>query len=172
MFVEEPIQPGDAEALEQLSRIVDCPLATGERLLTIQEYAELARLRAVTYVQPDLSHCGGISGGKRIAAIAEAASMGVMPHNPMGPVAGAVALQFAAATPNFVIQEEAIGLAPWFLEICENDLFGLTDGCWSIPETPGLGIEIDERAAARYPYAPEIIPALDAILPDGRIANW
>lgn len=172
MFVEEPIQPGDAEGLAQLSRMVDCPLATGERLLTIQEYAELARLRAVTYVQPDLVHCGGISGGRRIAAIAEAASMGIMPHNPMGPIAGAVSLQFAAATPNFVIQEEAVGLAPWFGEICQNDLFGLTGGCWSIPEAPGLGIEIDERAASRHPYAPEIIPALDAILPDGRIANW
>ena len=172
MFVEEPIQPGDPAALAELSRLVDCPLATGERLLTTQEYAELARLRAVTYVQPDLSHCGGFSGGRRIAAIAEAASMGVMPHNPMGPVAGAVALQFAAATPSFVIQEEAVGLAPWFKDICSRFPLDLVDGGWAIPDAPGLGIEIDEAEAARHPYAPEIIPALHAILPDGRIANW
>lgn len=172
MFVEEPIQPGDNEALAQLSRMVNCPLATGERLLTPQDYAELARLRAVTYVQPDLAHCGGFSGGRRIAAIAEAASMGVMPHNPMGPVAGAVALQFAAATPNFVIQEEAVGLAPWFKDICGLYPLELTQGGWAIPDTPGLGIEIDEREAAKHPYAPEVIPALDAVLPDGRIANW
>ena len=172
MFVEEPIQPGDPAALAELSRLVDCPLATGERLLTTQEYAELARLRAVTYVQPDLSHCGGFSGGRRIAAIAEAASMGVMPHNPMGPVAGAVALQFAAATPSFVIQEEAVGLAPWFKDICSRFPLDLVDGGWAIPDAPGLGIEIDETEAARHPYAPEIIPALHAILPDGRIANW
>lgn len=172
MFVEEPIQPGDPTALAELSRLVDCPLATGERLLTPQEYAELARLRAVTYVQPDLSHCGGFSGARRIAAIAEAASMGVMPHNPMGPVAGAVALQFAAATPNFVIQEEAVGLAPWFREICSSFPLDRVNGGWAIPQAPGLGIDIDEVAAARHPYAPEIIPALDAILPDGRIANW
>tara|TARA_R110002124_G_scaffold1797_18_gene11628 strand:+ start:21400 stop:22575 length:1176 start_codon:yes stop_codon:yes gene_type:complete len=172
MFVEEPIQPGDPLALAQLSALVDCPLATGERLLTPQEYAELARLRAVTYVQPDLCHCGGFSGGRRIAAIAEAASLGIMPHNPMGPVAGAVALQFAAATPGFVIQEEAVGLAPWFGDICSGFPLDLVDGGWAIPDTPGLGIEINEAEAARHPYAPEIIPALQAILPDGRIANW
>jgi galactonate dehydratase len=172
MFVEEPIQPGDAEALAQLSRQVDCPLATGERLVTSQEYAELARLRAVTYVQPDLAHCGGFTGGRRIAAIAEAASMGVMPHNPMGPVAGAVALQFAAATPNFVIQEEAVALAPWYRDICSTFPMERADGGWLVPEAPGLGIEIDEKEAAKHPFAPEVIPALDAILPDGRIANW
>ncbi|MBO9589811.1 enolase C-terminal domain-like protein [Devosia sp.] len=172
MFVEEPIQPGDPEALAELSRQVDCPLATGERLLTPREYAELARLRAVTYVQPDLAHCGGFTGGRRIAAIAEAASMGVMPHNPMGPVAGAVALQFAVATPNFVIQEEAVALAPWYRDICQTFPIERTDGAWQVPTAPGLGIEIDETEAAKHPFAPEIIPALKAVLPDGRIANW
>nr|WP_074797347.1 enolase C-terminal domain-like protein [Devosia psychrophila] len=113
-----------------------------------------------------------LSGGRRIAAIAEAASMGVTPHNPMGPVAGAVALQFAAATPSFVIQEEAVGLAPWLKDICSSFPLDLVDGGWAIPDPPGLGIEIDEAEAARHPYAPEIIPALHAILPDGRIANW
>jgi galactonate dehydratase len=172
MFVEEPIQPGDAEALALLSRQVDCPLATGERLFTPVEYAELARLRAVTYIQPDLAHCGGLSGGRRIAAIAEAASMGVMPHNPMGPVAGAVALQFAVSTPSFVIQEEAVGLAPWYRDICQTYPLDLRDGGWSVPDAPGLGIEIDEAEAARHPFEQEVIPALNAILPDGRIANW
>jgi len=172
MFIEEPIQPGDTAALAELAGLVDCPLATGERLFTPQEYAEIARMRAVTYIQPDLAHCGGFSGGRRIAAIAEAASIGVMPHNPMGPVAGAVALQFDAATPNFVIQEEAIGLAPWFRDICSTYPLELVNGGWAIPEAPGIGIEIDEAEARKHPFAPEIIPALDAILPDGRIANW
>ena len=172
LFVEEPIQPGDAAAMADLARRVDCPLATGERLFTPREFADLAEARAVAYVQPDLAHCGGLSGGRRIAAIAEAAHMGVMPHNPMGPVAGAVALQFDAATPNFVIQEEAVGIVPWFEEICSAYPLTLQDGAWQIPTAPGLGIEIDETAAARHPFAPEVIPARDAILPDGRIANW
>ncbi|WP_417310681.1 enolase C-terminal domain-like protein [Devosia sp.] len=172
LFVEEPIQPGDTPAMADLARRVDCPLATGERLLTPREFAEVAEHRAVAYIQPDLAHCVGFSGGRKIAAIAEAAHQGVCPHNPMGPVAGAVALQFDVATTNFVIQEEAVGIVPWFEEICSVYPLDLVNGSWAVPEAPGLGIEIDEEAAKKHPFAQEQILALDSILPDGRIANW
>lgn len=171
LFIEEPIQPGNTPALAALAQQVDCPLATGERLLTTREFAEIAETRAVTYVQPDLCHCGGLTVGKKIAAIAEAAGIGIMPHNPMGPVAGAIALHFDVATPNFVIQEEAVGLVPWFDEIFDHPMH-LKDGFWSVPQKVGLGLEINEEAAKKHPYAPEKIPALDAILSDGTIANW
>lgn len=97
--------------------------------------------------------------------------MGIAPHNPMGPVAGAVALHFDVATPNFLIQEEAVGLVPWFDDIFTHPM-RLTNGCWNIPQGLGFGVEINEEAAARYPFQPEIIPALDAILPDGTVAHW
>jgi galactonate dehydratase len=172
LFCEEVIQPGDAAAMADIARRVDCPLATGERLFTPREYAEIAETRAVTYVQPDLAHCMGFTGGRKIAAIAEAAHMGVCPHNPMGPVAGAVALNFDVATTNFVIQEEVVGIVPWFEDICSKYPLKLVDGSWEVPEAPGLGIEIDEVAAARHPFAQEIIPATESVLADGRIANW
>ncbi len=172
LFCEEVIQPGDTRAMADIARRVDCPLATGERLFTPREFAEVAETRAVAYIQPDLAHCMGISGGRKIAAIAEAAHMGVCPHNPMGPVAGAVALQFDVATTNFVIQEEAVGIVPWFEEICSSYPLNLVDGSWTVPEAPGLGIEIDEMKAARYPFQREIIPATESVLWDGRIANW
>jgi galactonate dehydratase len=172
LFCEEVIQPGDTPAMADIARRVSCPLATGERLFTPREFAEVAETRAVAYVQPDLAHCMGFTGGRKIAAIAEAAHMGVCPHNPMGPVAGAVALQFDAATTNFVIQEEAVGIVPWFEEICSVYPLKLKDHCWEVPNTPGLGIEIDEKAAAKHPFKQEIIPALTAVLWDGRIANW
>jgi galactonate dehydratase len=172
LFCEEVIQPGDTPAMADIARRVDCPLATGERLFTPREFAEVAETRAVAYVQPDLAHCMGFTGGRKIAAIAEAAHQGVCPHNPMGPVAGAVALNFDVATTNFVIQEEAVGIVPWFEEICSVYPLQLIDGCWAVPEAPGLGIEIDENAAARHPFEQEVIPAETAILPDGRIANW
>lgn len=172
LFCEEVIQPGDTSAMADIARRVDCPLATGERLFTPREFAEVAETRAVAYIQPDLAHCMGFTGGRKIAAIAEAAHQGVCPHNPMGPVAGAVALNFDVATTNFVIQEEAVGIVPWFEEICSVYPLRLEDGCWAVPEAPGLGIEIDERAAAKYPFQQEVIPAETAILPDGRIANW
>ena len=98
--------------------------------------------------------------------------MGICPHNPMGPVAGAVALQFDAAAPNFVIQEEAVGIVPRFEEICSIYPLAMKDRSWLLPEGPGLCIEIDEKAAAKHPLEQEVIPAVDAILPDGRIANW
>jgi galactonate dehydratase len=172
LFCEEVIQPGDAGAMADIARRVDCPLATGERLFTPREYAEIAETRAVTYVQPDLAHCVGFTGGRKIAAIAEAAHMGVCPHNPMGPVAGAVALNFDVATTNFVIQEEAVGIVPWFEEICSKYPLKLVNGSWEVPQAPGLGIEIDEAAAAKHPFAQEIIPATESVLADGRIANW
>lgn len=172
LFVEEAIQPGNTPAMADLARRVDCPLATGERLFTPREFAEVAETRAVAYIQPDLAHCVGFSGGRRIAAIAEAAGIGVCPHNPMGPVAGAVALQFDVATPNFVIQEEAVGLVPWFRDICSAYPLDLVDGFWHAPEAPGLGIEIDEPEAARHPFEQEIIPAMEAGLADGTVAHW
>jgi galactonate dehydratase len=172
LFCEEVIQPGDTPAMADIARRVDCPLATGERLFTPREFAEVAETRAVTYIQPDLAHCMGFTGGRKIAAIAEAAHMGVCPHNPMGPVAGAVALQFDVATTNFVIQEEAVGIVPWFEEICGKNPMTLVDGHWDVPEAPGLGIEIDEVAAAKYPFEQEVIPATESVLADGRIANW
>ena len=172
LFCEEVIQPGDARAMADIARRVHCPLATGERLFTLREFADIAEARSVAYIQPDLAHCMGISGGRKIAAIAEAAHMGVCPHNPMGPVAGAVALNFDAATTNFVIQEEAVGIVPWFEEICSSYPLRLKDHGWMVPDAPGLGIEIDEVAAAKHPFKQEIIPAISSILPDGRIANW
>jgi len=172
LFCEEVIQPGDAAAMADVARRVNCPLATGERLFTLREFADIAETRAVAYIQPDLAHCMGISGGRKIAAIAEAAHMGVCPHNPMGPVAGAVALAFDTATTNFVIQEEAVGLVPWFEEICSTYPLQLKDHAWMVSDAPGLGIEIDEVAAARHPFKPEVIPALESVLGDGRIANW
>jgi galactonate dehydratase len=172
LFCEEVIQPGDAGAMADIARRVNCPLATGERLFTPREYAEIAEARAVTYVQPDLAHCVGFTGGRKIAAIAEAAHMGVCPHNPMGPVAGAVALNFDAATTNFVIQEEAVGIVPWFEEICRVHPLRLENHAWAISDAPGLGIEIDETAAGKHPFEQEVIPAIDSVLADGRIANW
>lgn len=171
MFVEEPIQPGDTAAMADLAHRVQCPIATGERLFTPEEFAKVARTRAVSYVQPDLCHCGGLTGGRKIAAIAEAGHMSVAPHKPLGPVAGTVALHFDIATSNFVIQEEAVGLVPWFGEVFDHPL-RMEDGCWAIPESAGYGLEINERAAARYPFKQEVIPATEAVLWDGSIANW
>jgi galactonate dehydratase len=171
LFVEEPVQPGDHAALRMIADRVRCPLATGERLFTPREFFELAAQRAVSIVQPDLCHCGGLFLGKKIAAIAEVGHMGVAPHNPLGPVCGAVALHFDVATPNFVIQEEASGIVPWYDDVMRHPMV-LRDGHWEVPAVPGLGVDLDEQEAAKHPFAQEIIPAREAVASDGAIVDW
>ena len=170
LFVEDPVQPGDAQALRDILMKVDTPIATGERLIGAREFEPLFAQRAVNIVQPDLSHCGGLLTGKRIAAAAELVFMGVAPHNPAGPIASAVALHFAVATANFVIQEEMAGAVPWFDDVVRSCIVR-RDGCWQVPQEPGLGVEVDELEAARHPYVPEDWSAAQALMPDGTVVD-
>jgi galactonate dehydratase len=170
-FVEEPVQPGDAFSMREVFSRSPCPVATGERLVDRSEFDELFRLRAMTVAQPDLCHVGGLSEGRKIAAMAEIAGVGIAPHNPLGPLASVAALHFDVATPNFLIQEEMSGVVPWFAEVMSG-LPVLVDGHWAVPEQPGLGIEINERIAALHPYKPEPQNATAAVLGDGTIVDW
>lgn len=172
MFVEEVIQPGDALTMARVAAQTRVPLACGERLVDRSEFDELFRIRAIDIAQPDICHCGGLLEAKKIAAMAETASIGVAPHNPLGPIAGVAALHFAISTPNHVIQEEMVGAVPWYSEVVEGPI-RLIDGHWEIPESPGLGVVVNEKACAVHPFAPEIQhPAANAVLSDGTIVDW
>lgn len=171
MFVEEPLPPGETGALAQLAAKSRVPIATGERLIDRPEFDDLFRARAVDIVQPDICHCGGLLEAKKIAAMAEAVSVGVAPHNPLGPIAGAAALHFAVSTPNHLIQEEMVGAVPWYFEVVKGPI-NMVEGCWQVPEAPGLGVEVDEAVASRHPYQPEVMHTTNAVLSDGTIADW
>jgi len=171
MFVEEVLPPGETASLAAVAARSPVPLATGERLVDRAEFDELFRTRAVSIAQPDICHVGGLLEAKKIAAMAEAASIGVAPHNPLGPIAGVAALHFAVSTPNHMIQEEMVGAVPWYFEVVRGPI-RMVDGCWQVPETPGLGIEVDEAACARHPFAPEVIHTTNAVLDDGTIVDW
>ena len=107
----------------------------------------------------------------KIAAMAEAASIGVAPHNPLGPIAGVAALHFAVSTPNHIIQEEMVGAVPWYFDVVKGPI-RMVDGFWQVPEAPGLGIEVDETVCAQHPFAPEIIHTVNAVMDDGTIVDW
>lgn len=172
MFVEEPIQPGDPVAMRMVAERAGCAIATGERILTHREFEDLCHIKAVTYIQPDLCHCGGFGIGRQIAATAALNHIGVAPHNPMGPIAGAVGLHFGVAVPNFVILEEVSGSVPWYDDIVDSEITR-TGGYWSLPTRPGLGIEINEEEAARHPFQQEEFAGLDAVVRrDGTVAFW
>lgn len=171
MFVEEVLPPGDTQGLIEIAGKTHVPLATGERLVDRIEFNELFQSRAVDIAQPDICHCGGLLEAKKIAAMAEAASIGVAPHNPLGPIAGVAALHFAVSTPNHIIQEEMVGAVPWYFDVVKGPI-KMIDGHWQVPEAPGLGIEVDEKVCAAHPFAPEIYHTQNAIMDDGTIVDW
>jgi galactonate dehydratase len=171
MFVEEILPPGDTAGLAAVAAKTRVPIAAGERLVDRLEFDELFRSRAIDIAQPDICHCGGLLEAKKIAAMAEAVSIGVAPHNPLGPIAGVAALHFAVSTPNHVIQEEMVGAAPWYFEVVQGPI-RMVDGFWQVPEAPGLGIDVNEAACAAHPFAPEIMQATHAVLDDGTIVDW
>ena len=160
LFVEEPVL---AEQSHHLHDIVTCspvPIATGERLYGRAEF--LGPLQAgIAVVQPDLSHAGGISEVRRIAALAETYGAVLAPHCPLGPIALAASLQVALATPNFLIQEQSIGIhyhagSELLDYVVDPEPFRFVDGHIRRLEAPGLGITVDEaavRAAARTGHA-------------------
>lgn len=172
LFVEEPVPPGDTKALAFVRERSPVPVASGERLIDLADFADLFGHRAVDIAQPDICHCGGLAEAKKIAALAEAVGIGMAPHNPVGPVAGAAALHFAVATPNHIIQEEMVGAVPWYSDVVLETPVHMEQGCWQVPDTPGLGIDIDLQEAAKYPFQQELIHPVHARLSDGTVVDW
>jgi galactonate dehydratase len=171
LFVEEPLPPGETLGLAAIKAKTGVPIATGERLVDRREFEEVFRARAVDIAQPDLCHVGGFGEARKIAAMAETANCGIAPHNPLGPIAGVAALHYDIATPNFVIQEEMVGAVPWYGEVVKGPV-RMVDGAWQVPDAPGLGIEVDETAAAAHPFEQEVLHATNAVLPDGTVVDW
>ncbi|MCJ7551895.1 MAG: galactonate dehydratase, partial [Anaerolineae bacterium] len=151
-FYEDPILPDSFDAMALVAQNIHIPIATGERLHTIYEFEALLARGAVQYVRPDVCMVGGLTHAKKIAALAEAHHVQVVPHNPLSPVSTAACLQLAACIPNFALQEYPTGeLEPPKSEIVKTSL-RLEDGFLIIPDTPGIGIELAEDAAELHPY--------------------
>ncbi|MFS0726630.1 galactonate dehydratase [Paenibacillus sp. 1P07SE] len=153
LFFEEPIAPDYMEGLGQVKERSRIAIAAGERLYSKFEFRDLLAREAVDFIQPDVSHAGGIMECKKIAAMAESYHIPFAPHNPSGPVANAATLQLAACVPNFYILEIMLTDVPWRSGLTDESLI-LEDGCLRIPDKPGIGITIDEEEARRYPWKP------------------
>jgi galactonate dehydratase len=169
-FCEEPVPPENIDALAQVRQAVHVPIATGERLVTRHQFREVLEKQAAHVIQPDLCHCGGLLEAKKISAMAEAYYVGVAPHNPLGPIANAAALHFALSTPNFLIQEDMLADVPWRWEVVESAL-KTENGYWLPCDQPGLGIKVNERAAAQHPFEQEKLQSA-VYAPDGAVLDW
>ena len=154
MFIEEPLLSENPEGIAQISQLVSTPIALGERLYSRWDFKPFLASGVVDIIQPDLSHAGGLSECRRIAAMAEAFDVAVAPHCPLGPLALASCLQLAGCTPNVVLQEMSLGIhynvGHDLLSFVTNpDIFKPIDGFLPIPTGAGLGVEIDEAGVRR-----------------------
>lgn len=156
LFVEEPVDAFDVPALQKVSRSIAIPIAVGERLYTRHGFRTVLETRAADIVQPDAGNTGGIMETKKIAAMAEAYTMRVAPHNCGSSLSTAMALQVCACIPNFMIQE----IYPYFpenpghVEVLENPPERtVRNGRMAIPTGPGLGVRLDRAAIAPFLWA-------------------
>jgi len=153
LFVEEPVRPEFSRDLRSLAESTSIPLATGERLFSRWGFRDVLPT-GVAVVQPDVSHAGGISEVRRIAMMAEAWDVTLAPHCPIGPIALAASLQVAFASPNFLIQEQSLGIhyggGSELLEyLVDPSPFSFAGGMAARPLGPGLGVEVDEGSVRR-----------------------
>ena len=139
-FYEDPILPDNLDEMALVAERIHVPIATGERLHSIWEYQALLQRGAVQYVRPDVCMVGGISHARKIAALAEAFHVLVVPHNPLSPVSTAACIQLAAAIPNFALQELPVGEeVPPKRTIVDRPLT-VDGGFLVVPERPGIGV--------------------------------
>ena len=163
MFFEDPLRPNSFDAMAWVADHIHIPVATGERFTSMFQFQTLLTRHAVEYLRPDVCLCGGITGTKKIAAMAEAHDAQIVPHNPLSPISTAACLQVAACIPNFSIQEypsrtpELDGGAG----LLGNDLVtGLADhvgGFITISDAPGIGVELVPDVERRFPPKPRLI---------------
>ncbi|WP_188189665.1 galactonate dehydratase [Nonomuraea sp. SYSU D8015] len=150
LFLEEPVVPENSHLIGEFVRSTTIPVSTGERLYSRQEFLPVFQA-GIAVAQPDLSHAGGITEVRKIATLAEVYDVQLAPHCPLGPIALAACLQVGFATPNYLIQEQSIGIhynrGAEVLDYClDKTPLTFVDGHVERLTAPGLGIEVDDQA--------------------------
>ncbi|GAA2964264.1 galactonate dehydratase [Glutamicibacter bergerei] len=150
MFIEEPVLSENIGSMLEPLRNSSTPIALGERLFSRWDFKDVLASGAVDIIQPDPSHCGGITEARKIASMAEAYDVAVALHCPLGPIALAANLQIDAGAYNAFIQEQSLGIhyneSNDLLDyVNDPSVFAYEDGMVAIPEGPGLGIDVNEE---------------------------
>jgi len=177
MWLEDPIRPEPIDAMARLRNRINVPIATGERFTTLYQFEQLLARGGVDYVRPSIGLCGGITGAKKIAALAEASGVQVAPHNPFSPATLAAELMLDASIPNFAIQEYPTGFDNMRMVSGERllgaDLFRaipqVVDGFIEIPTVPGIGVDLVDNPEQVRPLVTRAIgmrPHADGFIVD------
>jgi len=177
MFIEEPVLPQNNEVLKEITKQTRTPIATGERMFSRWDFKDLLAKGYVDIIQPDLSHAGGITECKKIAAMAEAYDVAVAFHCPLGPIALASCLQVDATAHNAYIQEQSLGIhynqGSDILEyLVDPSVFDYQEGYVEIPKRSGLGIEIDEEHVRKMAQEEHNWKSPVWRHQDGTVAEW
>lgn len=177
MFIEEPVLCENMEDFKEIAAVCSIPIATGERLFSKWDFKRLFHMGGVDIIQPDLSHAGGITEVKKIAAMAEAYDIALAPHCPLGPIALASCLNVDAVSYNAVIQEQSMGIhynvGKSVLDYVKNqEDFRFTDGFANLPVKPGLGVEVDKELVILENQRPHNWKNPVWRHRDGSIAEW
>ncbi len=151
-WFETPVNSQDVKATAEVARAIPVPVASGERLTYLSEFADLLAPRTVSIVQPEPLRCGGVGGAMRVAALAQAHGAVVACHQAQSPLNTALNAHLHAAMPNFMIHECFDDfLVPWAREVFRG-VPPVKDGYIEPSDAPGIGVELDEEEAARHPY--------------------
>ncbi len=177
MFIEEPVLCENMEVFKEIASCCNIPIATGERLFTKYDFKRLFAAGGVDIIQPDLSHAGGITEVRKIAAMAEACDVALAPHCPLGPIALAACLNIDAVAYNAAIQEQSIGIhynvGKSVLDYVHNQKdFEFTDGYVNLPVRPGLGVDVNKELVAEENRTPHSWKNPMWRHRDGSVAEW
>ena len=151
LWYEEPVSEEDISELLEVRRKVNIPIATGERLYTKFPFAQIVEAHAADVLQPDIANAGGVTELKKIAIIAEPKHITVAPHNVCSPIGAMAEMHLDASIVNFEIQEyHAEFYSEHYFAVCPG-FVRQQDGYAVLPDTPGLGLELDEDEIAAHP---------------------
>jgi len=170
-FLEEPCWPETLESLAHINASVSTPIATGERLTALIQFRDLFAARGCEVAQPDITHCGGLTAARKIAALAEAHRIALAPHNPQGPISTAASFEFGFAQPDYIICETVSQDVPWRAEVVlDHHPLDARTRTVRPSERAGLGVDVDEAAIARHPFEQEL--AQRVYYADGSVGDW
>lgn len=170
-FFEEPCWPESMDSLATINAAVTTPIATGERLTHLAAFRDLFEKRGCEICQLDLTHCGGFTEARRIAALADAYRISLAPHNPQGPVSTAASLEFGFSQPSYIICESVHDDVPWRQDVVEEG-FVIDPKTRTVKpnQKPGLGISINEAEVKKHPFQQETVQRV--FYQDGAVGDW
>ena len=170
-FLEEPCWPESIEGLAMIRSRVTTPIATGERMTHLAAFRDLFAEGGCSVCQLDITHCGGFTEARRVAALCDAYRIALAPHNPQGPVSTAASLEFGFSQPSYIICEAVHADVPWRNEVVqESHTIDLKTRTVTPNTQPGLGITINEEAVRRHPFEQEILQRVN--YRDGSVGDW